>query len=474
MLVEKNVKNGRHKLATLASREEDSHMGEGGANSGDEQDGPTVGQKRQRALSGRQSTSSGDEDNGGLANAPNQSQLREPGSEPPSPQPSRTGSPRRSQGTRRSQTPADDEEEEEPRHRSRQRLFQSDEEDEENNDEEEGRAINFGYGGDDEDEDDEDEDMFGGKEVVVTKGKKKSKKAKGGDNFDGSKVVEQDFPSQVLPLAKQCKAFFRKQASFGSAFPPRGLLERESYILNLLMDAANDDKDNSAMFVDLLKQISKQYPTLYCQLATFAIYGKRQLLNSLIGKAQQIVEMYFGLPGDLDPPIIRSRVVFLLEKSVFRYGGVDLKDKTYDAHAPCATPLVSNVVRAQWFDGTKGDRPAYWEIIKRKSIPKETLVLCFTVIECILKCWQGGTFTRVHFSEDNCSSRYQFFLETWDHLESNAPDYAKKILSENYDRTLKQTKNASLLFNEGDVAQDCEGINFTTLNEKAAEGALIS
>ncbi|KAF9529453.1 hypothetical protein CPB83DRAFT_893543 [Crepidotus variabilis] len=95
-------------------------------------------------------------------------------------------------------------------------------------------------------------------------------------------------------------------------------------------------------------------------------------------------------------------------------------------------------------------------------------------VECILKCWLGGSFTRVHFSEDNCSSRYQFFLETWDSLERHAPQYTRRILAENFERTLKQTKNASLLYTDGDVAVDSEGIDFNALNEKAAAGSLIS
>ncbi|KAF9521730.1 hypothetical protein CPB83DRAFT_184982 [Crepidotus variabilis] len=181
--------------------------------------------------------------------------------------------------------------------------------------------------------------------------------------------------------------------------------------------------------------------------------------------------MYYGF-SSMDHAAICSRVAWLLEKGVFRYGGIKLETKEYDVQAPLATPLMSALIRAQWFDGTKGDRPAYHAIMKLKSIPKETVILCFTVTECVLKCWQGGSFTRVNFSEDNCSTRYNFFLDTWNELETNAPSYTKRILSQNFIRTLKHTKNSSLLHSEEDVRRDIVGINFEALN--SLDGDLIS
>ncbi|KAF9529452.1 hypothetical protein CPB83DRAFT_893542, partial [Crepidotus variabilis] len=243
-----------------ASREENRRMRDTEQDVDGEQDEPSVGQKRNRSSS---MDNNNEGDNGGLANAPDQSGTRHSSRQPGSPD---------------SSPPSEGEDGDNQQRLSHRNLF-LDEDDEEEGEDSQTNFINFRRTDgqeeneqeedEQEDEDDQESDMFESKEVTVTSGKTTRKKARASEDHDSSKVVECDFPSEILPLARQGKAYFRKRAAFGSAFPPRGLLERDAYIYDLLMEAAKDEAETSDLFVDLLKQCSDRYPILYAKLATF-------------------------------------------------------------------------------------------------------------------------------------------------------------------------------------------------------------
>jgi len=38
------------------------------------------------------------------------------------------------------------------------------------------------------------------------------------------------------------------------------------------------------------------------------------------------------------------------------------------------------LIRTQWFEGGRSDRAAFHEMVDRKMIPAETLILCFTCV----------------------------------------------------------------------------------------------
>ncbi|KAF9533417.1 hypothetical protein CPB83DRAFT_889929 [Crepidotus variabilis] len=310
----------------------------------------------------------------------------------------------------------------------------------------------------DDDEEEEEEEGLGDVEeelamkgVEISQNAKKTKK-RSPDSTSTSKVVEADFEGSVLSFAIAAKAYFRREASFGSAFPPRAVLERDQFLYDMLLaaaeehDADTEDDDEEERW-------------------THATYGKRQLLNNLMTAARPVVENHFGIPKEMEIPQIRGRVSWLLEKGRFRYGGISFQSNPpeYNRSAPYASSLVASVVRSAWFDGTKGERPAFDKMLELRYIPEETVILCFTVVECILKCWLGGSFVRIHFSEENCSARYSYFKDVWKKLSEKAPEYTDKLLEENFNRAIKQTKNSALLYTERDVDKDLEGINYDNL-----------
>lgn len=74
-------------------------------------------------------------------------------------------------------------------------------------------------------------------------------------------MCEDDFPRKYLPLARQVKAFFCREAAFGGAFPPRDPLERQIFLSEQIEDAAKDVEELSPDYLTLLDEI-KQIPVL--------------------------------------------------------------------------------------------------------------------------------------------------------------------------------------------------------------------
>ena len=112
-----------------------------------------------------------------------------------------------------------------------------------------------------------------------------------------------------------------------------------------------------------------------------------------------MVSTYYNIPGELSQEDIGSRARWLVNKGIFRYGGINLtvrisiyilliksyvnhslKDKIYNIQAPFASPLVIDLIRAQWFEGGRSDRPTFNDIVSQRKITAETLILCFTCV----------------------------------------------------------------------------------------------
>ena len=72
-------------------------------------------------------------------------------------------------------------------------------------------------------------------------------------------------------FAIHAKSHFRTQAAFGSAFPPRGPVERHDFILNLLNDAANEPSSDTTVeaYTALVADLSSNNEELFERLCTF-------------------------------------------------------------------------------------------------------------------------------------------------------------------------------------------------------------
>jgi hypothetical protein len=101
------------------------------------------------------------------------------------------------------------------------------------------------------------------------------------DSRRNVKITEDDFVGvpHLKTFAVHAKSYFRKQASLGSAFPPRGPVERHDFILKLLEDAANDTSDDNTAekYSHLVSDLAATNENLFEKLCTFV----RSLFSSL-------------------------------------------------------------------------------------------------------------------------------------------------------------------------------------------------
>ena len=70
------------------------------------------------------------------------------------------------------------------------------------------------------------------------------------------------------------KSYFRQQAAFGFAFPPRGPVEHHDFILKLLEDAAREPADNTTTetYLQLVSDLANANENLFEKLSTFVRY----------------------------------------------------------------------------------------------------------------------------------------------------------------------------------------------------------
>jgi len=96
-----------------------------------------------------------------------------------------------------------------------------------------------------------------------SKGKRSVSLAGKGHN----KVVEADFDDDVAPFAIVAKAYFRREAAFGKAFPPRNAILRENFIMEGLRIAAEELHD--PQYISLLKRIASKDEKQFKRLMAF-------------------------------------------------------------------------------------------------------------------------------------------------------------------------------------------------------------
>jgi len=82
-----------------------------------------------------------------------------------------------------------------------------------------------------------------------------------------NKIVEADFDEDVAPFAISAKAYFRREAVFGKAFPPRNAVLREKFVMEGLRNAA--EELNDPRYIRLLKRIASDDEQQFKRLMAF-------------------------------------------------------------------------------------------------------------------------------------------------------------------------------------------------------------
>jgi hypothetical protein len=102
---------------------------------------------------------------------------------------------------------------------------------------------------------------------------KKGKKSRREKSKRKTKVTEKAFSSvpHLKDLAIFSKAYFRQQASFGYAFPPRAPVQRNDFILKLLGESVLEFGKEAALQIDanLIPGMAAHHEDLFEDLCSF-------------------------------------------------------------------------------------------------------------------------------------------------------------------------------------------------------------
>ena len=122
--------------------------------------------------------------------------------------------------------------------------------------------------------------------IVRTKSHGKNKKTGQSEDRRSFKVTEEAFSAvpHLKNFAILAKASFRKKAAFGCAFPPCAPVERNEFILQLLLDTANENHTHNSTenYPRLVIQVAKFNEDLFDKLCTFVSAGHSLSLYILL------------------------------------------------------------------------------------------------------------------------------------------------------------------------------------------------
>ncbi|KAF8878971.1 hypothetical protein CPB84DRAFT_1852208 [Gymnopilus junonius] len=202
----------------------------------------------------------------------------------------------------------------------------------------------------------EDSDMKPNSKVDASKKKPKSKSK--GQSEKNYKVVLDNFKSSdVLALAERAKCYLRTQICFGN-----WVLDSDEKRPNWVWSILNETPSilppiASAMAAKGL-EIAGEDDEVKKDLLTYVLYGKTCLFNNIITKVRQCIAGYFSLTTGSDANI-KVKVEWLLTKSNFLYGGLDIKEKTVNRSKPFGNPIIRDIIQNIWFstakNGSKSD-----------------------------------------------------------------------------------------------------------------------
>ncbi|KAF9455853.1 hypothetical protein BDZ94DRAFT_1241958 [Collybia nuda] len=179
---------------------------------------------------------------------------------------------------------------------------------------------------------------------------------------------------------------------------PFPLLTSEKMHKEFMWDIIKSVGAGNTLFFKTLQRIS-------------AWYGKGQIFNTLIGKAQTQVAGGFGLPGGLGTSQIEEKVSWLLKGGKFKYGELDYQNKKYNVNNPF---------------GNQADAGTFLTMLKNQQISESLLLLVVTSVEITIKEWVTGVQVKIHFSEEVVAPRYTHHKGIWNLLKvkcSSFPQY---------------------------------------------------
>ncbi|KAH9928059.1 hypothetical protein B0H21DRAFT_693515, partial [Amylocystis lapponica] len=185
------------------------------------------------------------------------------------------------------------------------------------------------------------------------------------------KVTSASFTQISGRLAALSKAKTREYIATVNAFPT----DKEQFCWSAIQDAAKA----SEPFRRTLEEAELDL-VLKENLIDYAGYSIAGLRGDLKAKAKTIILGHYSLTAGQSSAEIKERVRWLLTKSNFMYGGLDIKNLTVNRQEPFKHPILVDIIRGQWFGKGKADVATMNKMITLKLVMGELIALVVTVV----------------------------------------------------------------------------------------------
>ncbi|KAF9069384.1 hypothetical protein BDP27DRAFT_1520119 [Rhodocollybia butyracea] len=277
----------------------------------------------------------------------------------------------------------------------------------------------------------------------------------------GGKITKKHFTPRTCRLAILGKRMNCRATATQQPFPS----DKHGYNMEILQDLAKDYKGEDDM-VEVFARVPASLNTQQ-ELVQFVVlgYARSGFFTNCMAKAREWVTTRFGLPGKMNSTEVKELVGWLLKDGHYKYGKVDIHNKTYNTKLPFGCEGIAHILCLEVF-ATKGGAniEIFREIVNVRKIAPTTIALMITFIEHSLNEYVEGVYRHVEFS-DTARPRYCFHLSSFNRIANKAPKWANNFATSLYKLILTQLNKEFLLDAEADdlTKVDIEGLEAATV-----------
>ncbi|KAJ7474645.1 hypothetical protein B0H11DRAFT_2282201 [Mycena galericulata] len=283
------------------------------------------------------------------------------------------------------------------------------------------------------------------------------------DELPSSGPNSDDHPTSVR-LASLGRHAVRVGIATSEGFP----LDHEEFAWTSVSDAVTSS--NAPELVERL-DMAKQSVERRSHLVKYAWGGAPQLRGEVKTLCKGAVALY-GIPGNYTPAQIIHHIEWLTgKKGIFKFGGIDLKNHTYDVQQPYGAPFYKDVMTKQWFDSAKSEEVQAGSSENFIDSPIPTVTLVTGAMENALKEWATGVRITIKFTEEEFAPRYQHHQAALLNLQAKSPTWFAQFQRDLYSKIVSTSNFPHLKQAVAGLDEDeLDGVDFEAL-EASATGA---
>ncbi|KAF9062883.1 hypothetical protein BDP27DRAFT_1481370 [Rhodocollybia butyracea] len=247
----------------------------------------------------------------------------------------------------------------------------------------------------------------------------------------GGKITEKHFTPRTRRLAILGKRMNRCATATQQPFPS----DKHGYNMEILQDLAKDYKGEDDM-VEVFARVLAQSVNTQQELVQFLGYARSGFFTNCMAKAREWVATHFGLPGKMNSTEVKELVGWLLKDGHYKYGKVDIHNKTYNTKLPFGCEGIAHILCLEVF-ATKGG--ANIEIFREIVNIEHSLMNMLKV-----------SIDMLSFLIQLDHDIYCFHLSSFNRIANKAPKWANNFATSLYKLILTQSNKEFLLDAEAD------------------------